>query len=399
MPDPRPAPFDALDAARDDGPAAVAGVLVDALRAAGEPDRLFGALLLQAKAELGLPTIRPASFEGVPEERAREFEDRYLAAAREVAGMHADAAAADDLTGLTLAHGYFRTIGEPAKLKPWLERFDPAVTGEALDEVGTDTFIQLALYEGVAPVPGLRALLDARGTCNTVTAADGVFARLKQDEAAEVAALLVDRLHAELLHALGADVERRDPDAKNLDGIESIPALLAGRAWLTAEKNYHTDTSHLAAAVRFAKALDPDHPSFGRAVELAEYGRRLDPTLQYPGEPPFADVYAAHLRYFAALADRSREENLRYFRDALDAEPDAGDKPPLALAVVELLDRCGRTDEAVSVAREHLADWEDGRFSFSALCLRAGRTDLLAEAARDRNDPVRYAAAVMEGVA
>ena len=397
MPDPHPAPFDALDAARDDGPAAVAGVLVDALRAQGDPDRLFGALLLRAKADLGLPTIRPASFDGVPEGQTRAFEDRYLAAAREVAGMHADAATPGDLTGLARAHEYFRTIGEPARLKPWLEKIDPAVTGEPLGEEATDTFIQIALYEGVHPLPGLRALLEARGTCNTVTAADGLFGRLSPDESRDAAALLVDRLHGELLASLQADIERRDESAGDVSEVDSIPPLLAGRGWLTAEKNYHTDTSHLAAAVRFAKALDPDHPAFGRAIELAEYGRRLDPTLQYPAEPPFRDFYAAHLRFFAALADRSRDENLRFFREQLDAEPDAEDKPPLALVLVELLDRCGRTDEAVAVARAHLSDREDGQFSFAALCLRAGRTDLLAEVARERDDPVRYAAAVMGG--
>ena len=267
--------------------------------------------------------------------------------------------------------------------------------GPDADEERGELLTAVALHEGADPPLGVRLMLASRGTCNTVTAVDQLWPRFKPDEKVSVAGILVDHLHAELAANLAAEVHRReggDPPA-----ADAVRPLLAGRPWLTGEGAYHTDVSHLQAVVRCGRALEPRDSvtgsAFERCVELAEYGAKLDPSLQYPGRPPFAAFYPAHLRFFAALADRSREANLRWFTDRLDALP-ADDRPPAAVEVVDLLTRCGETDDAVDLARRELPDAEDAAFSFAELCRDAGRLDVLAEVAREKGDVVRLAAAL-----
>ena len=394
--DPREDPLFA--ALADLPPARVPGELADRLRAAcengtGDPDALFNALLLRAKAELGVRAVRPATFAGVPEDRTDAFERAYLAAAREAAARHADAGRLDR------AFDYARTIGEPKLLAPHLAAVDPAAAaGPDADEERTELLTAIALHEGVDPALGVRLMLASRGTCNTVTAVDQLWPRFAPDERAAVAAILVDHLHAELAANLAAEIARRDPGGRSgevvrPDAAPSLRPLLAGRPWLTERNAYHTDVSHLQAVVRCARDLAPADAAFERAVELAEYGAKLDATLQYPGRPPFGEFYPGHLRFFAALADRSRDANLRWFGERLDAL-DPADRPAAAVEVVNLLVRCGRGDDAVTLARRDLPDAEDAAFSFADLCRDAGRLDVLAEVARERGDVVRYAAAL-----
>ena len=376
-----------LAALADTPPERVLAELVDRLRAADDPDRLFSALLLKAKAALGVPAVRPATFEGVPEDKTDAFEKAYLSAAREAARRHADAGRLDR------AFDYARTIGEPALLRPYLDDVDPAAeTGEGADEERTELLTMIALHEAVHPALGVRLMLASRGTCNTVTLTDQLWARFKPAEQVEVAAVLVDHLHAELTTNVAAEIARRRPDDDLPADRSRLRPLLAGRPWLMADTAYHTDVSHLQAVVRCGRSLPSNHPAFEQAVELAEYGAKLNPTLQYPGRPPFTEFYPAHLRYFTALAGRGREEAFRYFEGRLDAR-DAADRPGAAVEVVDLLVRCGESDRAVELARRELRDAEDSTFSFADLCRRAGRLDVLTEAATEADDPVRFAAA------
>ena len=352
----------------------------------GDPDALFNALLLAAKRDLGAPAVRPATFEGVPEDKSDAFERAYLAAAREACRRHAA------LGRLDRAFDYARTIGEPKLLAPFLQKVNPAdFAGPDADEERGELLTAVALHEGADPPLGVRLMLASRGTCNTVTAVDQFWPRFKPEEKVAVAAILVDHLHAELAANLAAEAHRReggDPPA-----ADAVRPLLAGRPWLTGEGAYHTDVSHLQAVVRCGRALDLTAPAFERCVELAEYGAKLDPSLQYPGRPPFAEFYPAHLRFFAALADRSREANLRWFTSQLENLP-ADERPPAAVEVVTLLVRCGESDAAVDLARRELPEAEDAAFSFAELCRDAGRLDVLAEVAREKGDVVRLAAAL-----
>ncbi len=380
---------DALFAALADVPPERAlDELVDRLRAADEPDRLFDALLLKAKADLGVAAVRPATFDGVPEEQAEAFEQAYLHAAREVIGRHADA------DRLDRAFDYARTIGEPALLRPYLDKVDvQSFVGPDADEERLELLTAVALQEGVHPELGVRLMLAGRGTCNTVTLVDTLWARFKPAERAAVAAVLANHLHDELRANVAAEIVAHPSGGEAPEDGGSLRPLLAGRPWLMADCGYHTDVSHLQAVVRNGRDLPPEHPSFEKVVELAEYGAKLDATLQYPGRSPFTEFYPAHLRYLAALTGRGREEAFRYFEGRMTAADDH-DRPLAAIELVALLRRCGETDRAVELAAKELRDREDGTFSFAELCREVGRLEALADAAKAADDPVRYAAAL-----
>jgi len=365
------------------GPTAAADVLVDELRSRKEYDRLFDALLLRSRVQLGVPTVKPTSFDDVPAEKLEAFEGAYLDAAREVGGLLLESG------NLPRAWAYFRTIREPQSVAEALAAVDPA----GLDYDKTNELIEIALHDGANRVAGLRILLASHGTCNTVTMTDQMMPMMTLDERRQAAALLVRDVYDGLVGNLKRDVESR------LAGIEapsSVGELIKGRDFLFENANYHIDVSHLHSTVRFARALMPDDSELSLAIELAEYGSKLDRQFRYPADPPFDDYYEAHLAYLKAVANVDREASLEYFRKRLASEPDERDRQIIAYVLVDLLTRCDMFDEAAVIAAEHLADLEEpGGFSFSTLCGKAGRLDLLRAAAERAGDPVRYAAAVI----
>src|SRR3990172_2988396 len=82
MSDPRLDQLDEVQASRGD--AAAISQLIETLQAGKDFHRLFDALLLQKRFEMGLPLVRPTSLDDVPEDRQQEFEDHYVAAARRI---------------------------------------------------------------------------------------------------------------------------------------------------------------------------------------------------------------------------------------------------------------------------------------------------------------------------
>ena len=370
------------------GAAATIDQLIETLRTRGEYHKLFDALLLKKKFELGLPLAQPTSFDDVPAEKDAEFRQTYISVAREVGEAL--------LAQGNIAHAwiYLRTIGEPQKVRDALEALDPRRSADERSE----EILQIALYEGAHPVKGLQLMLESHGTCSTVTAMDQAVHQMAPDDRARAASLLVRKLYDDLCYSLRHEVSRKIALAPP---GETLRELIAGRDWLFAEGNYHIDVSHLNAVVRFARFLEPGSPDLAKAIQLAEYGSHLAPQLQYAGDPPFDDFYPAHVQFFKALADQQRDEALAYFRDKLDAEPDEQDKPMLAYVLVDLLVRVGRMDEAVGVAERYLKDLDPSTgFSFARLCQDAGRMDRLRAAARDKGDLVTYTAAlVAEGAA
>jgi hypothetical protein len=358
--------------------------LIESLTQQQDYDELFNALLLKKRFEMGLPLVQPSTSDGVPDDRLDEFEQCYIASARKVGKLF-------------LAEGqipqawvYLRYIREPEPVREALDKFDPQ--RDADDE--TDDLINVALYEGAHPVKGLEIMLRVNGTCNTITALDQQIHQFEPDVRRQAAALLVRELYDDLTATVRQDVEQR------LAGVtppETLRELLAGRDWLFEDGNYHIDVSHLNAVVRFARFLTPDDPELDKAMQLAEYGSRLAPQFQYPADPPFDEFYPSHLWYFRVLADQQRDEGLQYFRAKIDEEPDDEDKPMIAYVLVDLLLRIGRPKDALDVAKEYLQDVEDpNAFSFAKLCEQAGRLDLLQETAVEHNDPVMFAAAMIQ---
>ncbi|MGH7200213.1 MAG: hypothetical protein ACREJB_06385 [Planctomycetaceae bacterium] len=370
------------------GPAAAIERLIETLRAERRHRELFDALLLRWKFERKLPTVRPTTFDDVPDDRRREFEEHYVNAAREVGELYLDDGR------IAQAWPYLRTIQEPEKVAAAIERLDPV----ALADERTDELLQIALYEGANPVKGIEIMLRSHGTCNTITALDQHMVQMTPEQRRRAAGIMVEEIYHDLCHSVRADVQRRItlPSSEGAASELSLRELMTGRDWLFEEGNYHIDVSHLHSVVRFARFLDAS-PQLSKAIELAEYGSRLSPQFQYPGDPPFDEFYAAHLHFFRAIADEGRDEAIAYFRSRLESEPDEQDKPMLAYVLVDLLCRIDRKHEATDVAAAHLKGVDESSgFSLAGLCHDAGRLDTLRDAARERNDLVGYVAALVQ---
>lgn len=370
---------------RADGPAAATDRLIELLEESGPPRALLDALLLKARLDLGLPAVQDGPLSELPEPARAQFEDRYVAAIRRVGGR---LLAGGDIVA---AWPYYRVIGEKEPVAAALEAFRPAEGDERLGQV-----IEVAFNQGAHPRRGFELILAHYGPCSAITA----FEHLPPDEATRTpcATALVRHLHDQLGFSLRSEIGRRG-QVVPAEGT-SIPDLIAGRDWLFSDDAYHIDISHLGAVVRMAPLLaDPE--ALRLAVELTDYGRRLSHRHRYEGEPPFEEVYEDYGIYLRALLGREVEEAVAHFRAKLPvADPDGSPaETGAAQALVRLLERTGRLEEAIAVSGEHLAGVPEAWLSCTplpVLCRRAGRPDLLAEGARRRGDLVQYTTALVQ---
>ena len=134
------------------------------------------------------------------------------------------------------------------------------------------------------------------------------------------------------------------------------------------------------------------------ARELCEYGKRLSPRFLGQGEPPFENHYQDYAIYLAALTGESVEEGINHFRAKADkADPEKEGTRP-AEVLVNLLLRLGRSAEALSVARKHLASVNSrplGCPSIVELCQRTKDYRALADIAREQGDLVHFVAGLV----
>ena len=378
-------PFTQLqDQHRSGGSAAVFDQLAKTLREGREYHKLFDALCLKKKHALGAPLHRPTSFDDIAVDKRDEFESAYVAAAREVGEL----LLADKK--LSQSFVYFHALRETQPIRDAIEALPiPQSSSEESEEL-----IDLAFYKLIHPLKGMQIMLTTHGTCSTITALDQAFMNLSPEQRAECAALLVNRLHGDLLQSVQREVKQRIPLA---EPARTLRELTAGRDWLFAENNYHIDVSHLHSTVRFARSLTPGQPELGLARDLAEYGAQLSSQFQYPGEPPFTDFYAAHIQFFKYLLNENRDDALGYFQHLLENEPDQPSQAMIAYVMVDLLARTEQLDRALPIAEQYLvkAD-QDFAAAFAELCQKAGRYDVLMRSAHDRQDLVTYAAALVQ---
>lgn len=367
-----------------EGPQAAIDLLIETLRNEKNYHRVFDALLMKKKNELGLPLLHPTSLDDVPSNQRVDFEKYYVDSAREVGNLFLNN------NQLGEAWVYFRTIQEPDAVSEALETATLPDDYEKSQEL-----INIALYEGANPVRGLQFLLQSNGTCNTITAMDQAMQGLDSTNRQKAAAMIVQHLYEELIMTVKSEVERRmplPPSAKE----PTLRELIMGREWLFQEGNYHIDVSHLNSVVRFSRFLDPGTPELEQAVQLAEYGCHLDTQFQYPGEAPFEDFYPSHLHFLNVLLGRNVDEAMAYFQQKLDAEPDEPDQQMIAYVMVDLLIRCDRLDQAMEIAGKHLRFLDEPTFSFAELCTKAGKLDAWAEASKAKGDLVAFTAAIVQ---
>jgi hypothetical protein len=366
------------------GPSAALDHLIEHLADAGEFRELLEGLLLKARLELGLPLIYSGTLSELPEPARSRYEEKYVEAIRLVGSKYLGAG------DIPAAWAYYRALGETAEVSQAILDYQPTENDERLGAI-----IEVAFNHGVNPRRGFELILQQYGTCPAISA----FEQLPPQDAAACAALLIRRLHVDLVANLRADIANRGqllPPAG-----APIAELIRGREWLFSDDSYHIDISHLAAVVRFAIIVhEPE--MIALAVDLTEYGRRLSPRLLFEGPPPFQRVFDDHGVYLGALLGCEVERAIEHFRSKLGADDDAVDgASPAAQTLVNLLVRLGRIGEAIDVASEHLAGFPAAALSCPAvaqLCERGGQLDRLVKIARDQGDLVNYAAALLKTI-
>jgi len=378
--------FAALEELQQQSPEVVLERLIETLTAQKNYHRLFDALLMQKKQSMGLEVLQPTSFDNVPDEQKKEFEEAYIEAARKVGNLFLNEKMYSD------AWLYFQTIQEPEPLAEALNKINPRTVPE--DKV--EELIQVCVYEGANPEKGFAIMLQVNGICNTITVFDQMNAQLNPESRKKIAQLLVDQLYADLVQSLQYHVQQKMPIAPPADNLRE---LMAGRDWMFEGGSYHIDVSHLNSVVRFARLLSEDDPYLPKVIELCEYGSRLDEQFQYPGETPFEDFYPAHMHFFKALVGDENDQNLAigYFEKKLEMEPDEDDKQMIAYVLIDLLTRLKQNERAIKLAETYLSQFEDpNTFSFTSLCRETDHLDVLQKVARNKGDLVTFAGALLD---
>jgi hypothetical protein len=343
---------------------------------------LFDVLLMRSRHQLGLPAILTTSLDELAEPLRTRVEEAYLAACREVGTRLLDEGR------LREAWMYLRPVGDKQLVSAALEKIEPS------DENVQD-LIEIGLHEGVAPALGYALVLKHYGTCNAITTFEGaVLGRPLADQQA-AAGLLLKHLHAELAANVRADIARQEGSEPK---EQTLAALVADRDWLFGENNYHTDTTHLAAVVRFSRLLE-EPALLELAYDLTEYGRRLSKQFQFAGEEPFAEVYPAHRLFFGAQLGKHVDESLEHFRRRAQ-EVDVAEYGAAAAEVyVALLSRLKRYDEAIRATIELIPPGtRTSGFAPNLLALSrlSGDYEPLLEACRQRGDLVGFTAGLVE---
>ncbi len=375
--------FDELDSRLSrEGIDAVFARLASRLKDEKKYHELFDVLLMQSRSRLGLPAILTMPIDDLEEPLRSNVENAYLAACREVGTL----LLADGK--LREAWMYLRPVGDKQLVAAALAKIEP-------NDENVQDLIEIGLHEGVAPALGYSLVLQNYGTCNAITTFEGALAGRPRGDQQAGAALLLEHLHAELLTNVRADIERQEGKPPQ---ETTLAALVADRDWLFAENNYHIDTTHLAATIRFARVLE-DKAMLALALDLTEYGRRLSRQFQFAGEEPFAEVYPSHRLFFAAQLGQHVDEALSYFRERAGSVSVEEQGTAAAEVYVALLARLGRYDEAIEATIAGIplgvrtSGFAPGLLELSRL---AGSYERMMEVCRQRGDLVSYTAGLVE---
>src|SRR5688500_15145174 len=100
------------------GTASAIHELIETLTEQKHYDRLFEAMLLKHRYEMGLPLAQPTSLD-VPEGHRQEFEDHYIETAREIGELFLKDG------NIPRAWPYLKPIGETAKVREALDKLAP----------------------------------------------------------------------------------------------------------------------------------------------------------------------------------------------------------------------------------------------------------------------------------
>lgn len=342
---------------------------------------IFEARLMQKRHALGMPLIQTEPWTNLGKDCQAAYESATVEAAREVGTLFLN----DGEIGR--AWPYFRAIGEKDLVRQAIEQCDDAVTGEALDGV-----IEVAYHEQVNPKKGFELILKHYGTCRAITN----FSQYPVEEGrSDCAELLAENVHSELLANIKYAVEQKEGQAPAGD---DLGAIVEERGWLFEGNAYYLDTSHVSSLVQMAPAIDRER-TLELLLGMARYGSQLSEMYQFPGNPPFENVFEDYRAYISTVLGRDVEAGLDHFRRKIETcDPNVAGTTP-AQVLVNLLVRLGRPGEAADVALEHLSE-ADPQFltcpNALQLCQMARDYKRLAEVARTRRDLLSFAAATMQ---
>jgi hypothetical protein len=339
---------------------------------------LFEARLMKRRAELGLPLIQTDSASSFPLDKQREYEQTVMEAAREAGQLFLGEG------NIERAWPYFRAIGEPAPIVEAIEQYEPG-EGEEIEPV-----VDIAYQQGLNPRKGLALILKKHGMCRAITCF-GMYGVASGRE--ECMGMLIRALYKELVGNVKFAIEREEGAPPETD---SLVDLIASREWLFGEYDYYVDTSHLSSVIQYCP--DVESVEVLRLIrELCAYGKRLSTSFRVMGHPPFQDIYIDYDLYAAALLGDDVEAVIAHFRRKV--EEDEPGETLSAQALVQLLVRLGRLEEALEVSQERLAHKppsELGCPSTMQLCRMAGNYGKLMSFAKERGDILSYAAGALE---
>ncbi len=378
-----PAVFEDLERTlTQEGPEQAIDRLCQTLRDSKEYDKLFYALLLKKRHELGVSPVPTEAADALPSEVHAPYEEAIRQAAREIGRLYLEE------NQIPRAWIYFRMIGEPQPVVEALEHFQP---GEDED---SQQVIEIAFHQGVLPEKGFDWILQRYGICSAITMVSGM--EFPQPSVREYCIrALVRALYAQLQERLCEEVRGREG---SLAGEHpSVRQLIAGRDWLFADDYYHVDISHLSSVVQMCVYLPPCE-ELDLARQLCEYGAHVSTRFQYRSDPPFEDPYRDYGFYLGVLAGDQVEEGLAHFRAKVEkADPETIGTYPAEM-FVNLLLKANRPREALAVARQYLATASNPQPTcptIAELCRRNNDYLTLAQVAREQGDPVHFMAGLL----
>lgn len=363
-----------------------AGGLLDLLetefRKEARYHELFEVLKMKARRALGLPLVADERLEDLEEQLRTQLEDLLLESCRVVGKLLMEAG--------KLREGwlYLRPLGDRKTAKSFL--LQASVTDQNLDEM-----IELALGEGIAPDFGFRLVLEEFGTCNSITAFETQVRQLPRTDQRACAMLLIEHLHKELLENVKADIERRAE--MRVEG-DSIAALVAERDWLFGDMSYHIDTTHLASVIKFARICE-DTRTLELALDLCDYGVRLNERFQFASEEPFGELYVSSRLFFQTLLARNVEEGLSYFKAKADGTDVYHQGSAPVEVYIDLLSRIGRKQEALQYLIERLPPGTRTQGiapTLFELCRAMNDYRTMIEICESKDDRLGYATALIQ---
>ncbi|TWU63030.1 hypothetical protein V7x_47670 [Crateriforma conspicua] len=309
-------------------------------RAQGQPVELFEAMKMATRLELGLPAVATSEEGQHSPETERRLEDGLLRGCREAGAMLIQQGRVME------GWMYLRPTGDRELVRRLMSSVD-------VDDDNYDALIQVLVHEAIDVGRGYELVLEHQGTCNSITMYEQTIAGMPLAERQAAAEKLLLHFYNELTELVRQDIQGRTkdsssaPDAGQL-ASKSLGQLLQENPDLLAGGGYHLDTTHLASTVKIASVLT-DPRQLEMALELTNYGSKLNSQFQYPGDEPFAEFYPMYRAFYRTLLGHDVPDNLRLFaRKAETVDPTVHGTGAIE-TYAELLARSDQPAKALSV--------------------------------------------------